>query len=201
MRTAPNYRIGTSKRIDVSATSSTKGIVTEPGGYDPKSSLIKLKAPDYRFGSSKRRMYDDKVSKTIPAPGHYNIAKGAFGKKGVLMGCKLKSMTSLNSPGAGTYEPDFSQAKVKPPQFSMGIKLKIDFSSTLKVPGPGTYVNEGEKLKQAAPKFGFGSSKRPEIGGSTKLITPGPGKYKLPSKISNVPDFAMPGRSQEHKFI
>lgn len=31
-------------------------------------------------------MYDDKVSKTIPAPGHYNIAKGAFEKKGVIMG-------------------------------------------------------------------------------------------------------------------
>jgi len=69
------------------------------------------------------------------------------------------------------------------------------------VPGPGTYVNDSNKLKQAAPKFGFGSSKRPEIGGSMKTITPGPGNYKVPSKISNVQDFAMPGRSQEHKFI
>jgi len=83
----------------------------------------------------------------------------------------------------------------------MGIKLKNEFSSKLKVPGPGTYVNSSEKLKLAAPSFGFGSSKRPGIGGSSKLLTPGPGNYKVPSKIGNVPDFAMPGRSQESKFI
>jgi len=61
------------------------------------------------------------------------------------------------------------------------------------VPGPGTYVNSAEKLKTAAPSFGFGTSKRPEIG-KTKMVVPGPGSYKLPSKIADCPDYAMPNR-------
>lgn len=110
-------------------------------------------------------MYDDKVTKTIPAPGHYSISKGALEKRGVLMGKKLKSLSNLITPGAGTYLPDFSPAKTQNPRFSMGIKLKPELNK-LNVPGPGSYTNRGEKLKQKAPSFGFGSSKRPEIGGT-----------------------------------
>ena len=145
-------------------------------------------------------MYDEKVSKSIPAPGHYTISKGAFGKKGILMGEKLKSLSNLNTPGAGTYEPDVSPTKKQLPRFSMGAKLKPELSK-LNVPGPGSYVNEGQKLRQSAPSYGFGSSKRPEIGGNSKFQTPGPGNYKLPNKMSNLPEYAMPGRSEDQKFV
>lgn len=68
------------------------------------------------------------------------------------------------------------------------------------MPGPGAYVNSAEKLKQSSPSFGFGSSQRPVVG-STKLNVPGPGSYKLPSKIADVPDFAMPNRKMESKYV
>ena len=67
----------------------------------------------------------------------------------------------------------------------MGAKLKSGSVSTLVTPGPDCYLNAKEKLKSSAPKFGFGSSKRPEIGGSVKNLTPGPGSYKLPTKIQD----------------
>ena len=56
-------------------------------------------------------MYNEKLTKSIPAPGHYSITKGAFSKKGILMGEKLKSVSSLITPGAGTYDPDHSPTK------------------------------------------------------------------------------------------
>lgn len=95
MKTAPNYGIGTSQRMDPSKLAKTKGIETDAGRYDPKNEFTKTASPNYRFGSQQRRVYDDKLAKSIPAPGHYSIYKGAFGKRGVLMGKKLKSLSSL----------------------------------------------------------------------------------------------------------
>ena len=92
-------------------------------------------------------MYDDKITKSIPGPGNYTIKKGALGRRGVLMGEKLKSLSNLNTPGAGSYEPDHSPTKNQNPRFSMGIKLKNELSSKLNVPGPGTYVNKKEKMR------------------------------------------------------
>lgn len=69
--------------------------------YNP-TNANQNKSPNYRFGSEQRKMYDDKVTKTIPAPGHYSIS-GALEKRGVLMGKKLKSLSNLITPGAGTY--------------------------------------------------------------------------------------------------
>jgi len=84
----------------------------------------------------------------------------------------------------------------------MGLKLKSDLiQSVTVVPGPGNYNNNAETFKTKAPQFGFGSSKRPDITGPKKLQTPGPGNYKLPSKIGNVADFAMPGRNAESKYV
>jgi len=53
----------------------------------------------------------------------------------------------------------------------------------------------------AAPKFGFGTSLRPDITGTKKSYTPGPGEYKLNSKMSNVEDFAMPSRDKAAKYV
>ena len=113
------------------------------------------------------------------------------------MGEKLKSLSALEVPGAGAYNPDASPTKKKDPSFYMGIKLKPSLDK-LNVPGPGTYKNNLERMRQSAPSFGFGTSKRPGI---KKSDVPGPGDYKLPRKISNAPDFALPGKTDEQKFI
>lgn len=66
-------------------------------------------------------------------------------------------------------------------------------------PGPGNY-NISLNNKKAAPNYGFGSSTR-DTGNKTKLVVPGPGAYKLRNSIGDVPDYAMPNRSPEHKYI
>jgi hypothetical protein len=82
----------------------------------------------------------------------------------------------------------------------MGATLKSLKDSTHLVPGPGNYVNSAEKLKATAPSFGFGTSKRPDIGAKKDQV-PGPGSYKLRSKIADVPEFAMPNRKPESKYV
>jgi len=201
LKTAPNYGIGTSKRMDPSRTNKTKGIETDPGAYDPTTKFTKTASPNFGFGTQQRKMYDDKLSKSIPGPGNYTILKGALGKRGVLMGEKLKSLSNLNVPGAGSYQPDHSPTKQQNPRFSMGIKLKSELSSKLKVPGPGSYVNKSEKWRQSAPSFGFGTSKRPQLGANKHQETPGPGNYRVNCKISNLAEYAMPGRSDDVKFV
>ena len=51
LKTAPNYGIGTSKRMDPSQQAKTKGIDTDAGRYDPKNEFTKTASPNYRFGS------------------------------------------------------------------------------------------------------------------------------------------------------
>ena len=103
-------------------------------------------------------------------------------------------------PGPGTHEPDAQTIKQRSPIYSMGARLMALKNTTAIVPGPGQYVNSGEKLKSRSPSFGFGTSQRPIIG-STKLNVPGPGSYKLNSKIQDVPTYALPNRKDESKYV
>ena len=50
MKTAPNYGIGTSKRMDPSKANKTKGIETDPGAYDPSTNFTKTASPNFGFG-------------------------------------------------------------------------------------------------------------------------------------------------------
>ena len=51
---------------------------------------MKSRSPNYRFGSDKRKMFDDRHSKAVPAPGNYPIKSMAFEDKSRFhMGIKL----------------------------------------------------------------------------------------------------------------
>lgn len=81
----------------------------------------------------------------------------------------------------------------------MGSKLGSAIVDTKnKGPGPGSYESH-LKDKKDAPKFGFGSSKRPELG-KKKDNVPGPGDYRVPTKVGDVPNYSMP-RDEKHKYV
>lgn len=61
------------------------------------------------------------------------------------------------------------------------MRIPQDHTSIKIVPGPGNY-NPKKRPQSAAPMYGFGSSQRGG-GKTTKDITPGPGAYRLPSRI------------------
>ena len=67
------------------------------------------------------------------------------------------------------------------------------------VPGPGNY-NPKKRPTSAAPAYGFGSSTRGRSN-STKDLTPGPGSYKIPCRIQDVPTYLLPTRAEEFKYV
>ena len=66
-------------------------------------------------------------------------------------------------------------------------------------PGPGGY-NVALQGKKQAPSYGFGSSTS-ETGKKMNMQVPGPGAYRLKSSIGDVPDYAIPGRTDLQKYI
>lgn len=114
------------------------------------------------------------------------------------MGSKLKNDDMIkfvhSVPGPGSHSPSMEPSRQKSPVYSMGARLASPMANkTIYVPGPGSYANDSEKLKAAkAPSFGFGTSKRPDMASNGKNPGPGPGTYKLPTRVANVANFAMP---------
>ena len=64
-------------------------------------------------------------------------------------------------------------------------------------PGPGNY-NVNTHCNCSSGGFGFGTSTRSNFG---KEATPGPGHYKVPCKVADVPRYAYPARSEQFKFV
>lgn len=82
--------------------------------------------------------------------------------------------------------------------------MKIKLGSSLNssngfVPGPGNYQSTLVN-KRASPLYGFGSSTR-DTGKKSKLVVPGPGTYKIKSSIGDIPEYAMPNRPDQFKYI
>lgn len=126
LKTAPNYGFGTSQRGDVRLGS--KNVNTEIK-YDPEAGAIKSSSPNFRFGGEKRKMFDDKHGKAVPAPGNYNMKSQAFESKSRFhMGIRLADQKTLEVPGSGTYNPTDKVSKPTGANYSMGIKLKGSMS-------------------------------------------------------------------------
>ncbi len=202
----PSFSMGA--KLSSSLVKRDAGSSPEPGRYQPSHSLAKSKSPAFRIGTEQRSAgYDTRKAKLVPGAGTYETRSMAFNieKPKFHMGRRLDhddTRKFLHSvPGPGSHSPTVVPSKQRAPQFSMGAKLSSSLTRNEYVPGPGTYVNTSEKMKQTAPSFGFGTSKRPDIGGNAKNAVPGPGSYKLPTRIADVPDFAMPNKKAESKYV
>ena len=101
------------------------------------------------------------------------------------MGLKPRdySQGTLSVPGPGQYNPLFATMKLHSPAFKIGTERRLpdDNTSVRYGPGPDRYNPNGRPIS-SAPNYGFGSSTRAKVK-STKDITPGPGAYKIPTKI------------------
>lgn len=180
----------------------------EPGRYNPQVNQSKSKSPAYRIGTEQRAAgYDARKAKLVPGAGTYNPPNMAFNieKPKFHMGQRLdhddtrKFIESV--PGPGTHSPVATPIKSKAPVYSMGVKLGSTIVKKNFVPGPGQYVNTLERMKHTAPSYGFGTSTRPPIGGNGKNPVPGPGSYKLPTKVAEVPGYSLPNQKEESKFV
>ena len=152
------------------------------------------------FGSEVRKGL---ISKSLsPGPGAYTTKSMSFDieKPKFFMGEKIKPLKSnTNVPGPQQYDPKPEAIKKQLPSFSIKAKLGSSLTSTNLGPGPGNY-NVALQGKKQAPSYGFGSSTR-DTGKKNKLNVPGPGAYRLKSSIGDVPDYAIPNRSEQQKYV
>ena len=171
-----------------------------PQAYDLKQHTIGNNSTKWGFGTEKRK--DISTKSLSPGPGAYTTKSMSFDieKPKFFMGEKIKPLKpNTNVPGPQQYDPKPETIKKQLPSFSMKQKLGSSLTSTSIAPGPGNY-NIALQTKKQAPSYGFGSSTR-ETGKKTNLNVPGPGAYKLKSSIGDVPDYSIPNRSDEQKYV
>lgn len=73
--------------------------------------------------------------------------------------------------------------------------VKVEEKDKRVVPGPGEYGVGGII---GGPKFGFGTESRSK---DKKDNSPGPGHYKVPVKVADVPRYSLPNHPEEHRFV
>ena len=201
LKAAPSFAIGKEKR-GAGAVSKQALVAPGSGKYLPNITMILPSQAKWGFGTEKRASpIDANKAKQAPGPGAYEQKPQAFGNTKFAYGIRLKESASVTSvPGSGQYDPQHKSILKSLPAFSIAGRLDgKGKSSQSAVPGPGAYEQKGVNLK-AAPKYGFGSEVR-EDKASRKLSVPGPGSYKLKATIGDVPDYAMPGRSEQSKYV
>ena len=171
-----------------------------PSAYDLKGHLIGNNSSKWAFGSEVRKGMNSKS--LSPGPGAYTTKSMSFDieKPRFFMGEKIKPLKgTTNVPGPQQYDPKHGTVKRQLPSFSMKAKLGSSFTTGTIGPGPSGYQVEYKGKKQA-PSYGFGSSTR-DTGNKMKMQVPGPGAYRLKSSIGDVPDYAIPGRTDQQKYI
>lgn len=167
-----------------------------PNAYNPATHFTSKASAKWGFGTEKRN--NTAGSNLSPGPGNYELGSSAFSNKFKFhMGQKLDDgKDKMNVPGAGQYDPDYKAVTKNLPKYSMKARFNT-LTDKMNVPGPGQYENH-LKNKKDAPKFGFGTSQRPKL---TSNDSPGPGHYKINVKVAETAAFAIPGKSEEFKFV
>jgi hypothetical protein len=102
------------------------------------------------------------------------------------------------SPGPGNYDPKIDIRQLyKGISIGTGNRSEITGSpSKENQPGPGEYNTRGSSTAQNQ-SYSIGRSKRRD----NKNHNPGPGQYKVPYYVSDVPSYVMPNRPEEFKFV
>lgn len=99
-------------------------------------------------------------------------------------------------PGPGTYHPDFSKTVASNGTYSL--RGKPVEKEDNRAPGPGAYkAGTASDIKQA-PSFRFGSGPMREP--QPKPSAPGPGNYRIPCEIGNMPQYTS-ARPKEFGYI
>lgn len=139
-----------------------------------------------------------------PGPGSYDSnEKLKNGVKFSLSKRKEMSKTSIE-PGPGAYNTNSITMKQNP-SFTMrpsDAKLKNSLNRYKEsIPGPGTYESSFERRNRKAKSIcGFGSSSRTNVAPKEANNTPGPGAYKLPSRVAELPPYENNIKASEFKY-
>lgn len=101
-------------------------------------------------------------------------------------------------PGPGAYNPEVRASKDAAPIVGIGTSKRDGAGAykDAKTPGPGNY-NIRNAAGVNSPAIGIGTGLRPKTKGSD---VPGPGAYKIPYLVADVPSYVLPNRTEDSKF-
>lgn len=80
------------------------------------------------------------------------------------------------------------------------MKAKINTFDKNKTPGPGQY-EQSFNDKQKGAQYGFGTSKRDGSSPLKNHGSPGPGSYKINYTVGDTPQYAIPNRPEQYKYV
>lgn len=181
-KSAPKYGFA---RTNKNKIANIYGETPGPNVYSPANKFVKSQSAAWGMGSGSRPALSQVLSN--PGPGQYSPERGP-GKAHSFTG--KARLHVKKSPGPGEYSPIANNTKKRAPGYSMGRDKKKSLSSkplNKYAVSPGDYQND-KKFKPSGPSFGFGSSKRAEFKNES---TPGPGSYKIPTKVRNLETYAL----------
>lgn len=193
-KTLPNVKFPKANRESVDMKASK---VPGPLDYNPHFDVsTKTSAPSYGFGSARRPELANK--KLSPGPGNYDISSQRTGP-GFVMGIRIREKSnSGDSPSPGQYNPDDSFTKKALTGFKMSKSSRQAKQFNEFIPGPGSYSSQYSENSSKLFKNGkFGTSTRDKLKGDTG---PGPGSYRIPSKIVEAPKYLFPNQDDSFAY-
>ena len=156
----------------------------------------KKSSPSFGFGSSNRKPLSE--STLSPGPGNYLIPSKLVEKTGYYMGAKLSDRKKDKFPGPGNYNPDIKLCKENSANYAIGSAQRGSKNKYLEsIPGPGNYNYYNPSLDKG-PKVKIGTENRDY---KVNSDTPGPGAYKIPVKIMDVPRYIIQNQDERFKFV
>ena len=188
----PKCKFGNSIRKDLKRDASPS-----PDAYSiNKLDSRKHNSPSFGFGSSNRKPLSE--TSFSPGPGNYSIPSKITEKNGYYMGAKISDLKKDQYPGPGNYNPEVKLSKQGSPNYAIGTSSRGASNKYLEsVPGPGNYNYYNPSLDKG-PKVKIGTETREH---NIKNETPGPGAYKIPVKIMDVPRYVLQNQEEQFKFV
>lgn len=170
-----------------------------PGQYEPSDSGIKKSPSRWKIGNAGRNVLN-LIKHETPGPGTYDLSDQAH--HGAKFSRSLRKDIADNSrtPGPGAYKNNDFVMKQNP-SFSMRPNNKNLQKSIDKyqegIPGPGMY---SDTFHRKANSVGFAKSLRTGFVSKDNTSYPGPGAYKLPSRVAEVPSYENNIKPDEFKY-
>jgi len=185
---------------DVNYKNSNPGV----GEYEVDKKPTKNQ-PKYSIGHSKRNdlVINPNIKYTnSPGPGRYSLTPVIGNGPKATMGNKWKDMSGLRTPGPGAYDNEKKLNLMKTcPGWKMGFSTRSnnpfnanETSSKFKTPGPGDYNLERKQ------NSGYKFSQDPKLK-RVKSGTPGPGHYKIPCSVVDVPRYLGGQFEEQYKYV
>lgn len=200
---SPGWKIGTSTRNDTDKQKMRNSNFPPPDTYNPEYTKIKASDPKWGFGSSVRQSLVG-GNPITPSPNTYSIpARTGFEGPKFQMGLKNDGQSAIateqkktrSNPGPGAYTPNFYRTVKQDGIYTLKERHPIKIVDL--APGPGAY-NAKKSPEKQQPSYRFGTSAQREK--TPVSCAPGPGNYKIPSAIANMPAYTA-ARSKDFGYI